>query len=632
VKTTLKRQLLVRFVAVILTTGVVSCVIGTVLINKWTMGQAEDRVGNSLNAAREVINHRLENIESTVRFASSTALVRDALPDKDRSRVRGYLEDLRKKGGLDTLDLADEKGTVLLRSSNPGVAGDIALNDETVQKALSSRATASSIEVVPYGLIRKEGETLASQCAIHRDGPAKEEQSGATPVMVLMSASPVFQKNGIMIGVVYGGEVLNRNNEIVDRIRDILYRNEKYRGKDLGVATIFLNNVRIATNSRNEDGTRAIGTTLSKEVFEKVLRRGGRWVGKAQVVHDWYIMSYEPIRNVHNDIVGFLSVGMLERMFADMRKETLTIFFGITLLGVVLSIFIASLLSDTIVKPIDSLVQASHRISQGDFSVIVTPRSKNEIGELEATFNLMASSLEARNLEIKRLTERHMARSEKLASIGRLAAGIAHEINNPLTSVLTFSSLLLRKADESQREKLDIIVKETTRCGEIVRELLNFARQSEPKKEACNINKIIVSALSLTKNQLKVSDSRINTAVELQELPPSMADRDQLLEVFINMVINALDAMPQGGDLTTKTRLLEDGKTIEITVSDTGQGIPEEDLEKIFEPFFTTKEAGKGTGLGLAVSYGIIEAHKGSIDVKSEVGKGTTFIITLPVE
>ncbi len=225
-----------------------------------------------------------------------------------------------------------------------------------------------------------------------------------------------------------------------------------------------------------------------------------------------------------------------------------------------------------------------------------------------------------------------MARSEKLASIGRLAAGIAHEINNPLTSVLTFSSLLLRKADESQREKLDIIVKETTRCGEIVRELLNFARQSEPKKEACNINKIIVSALSLTKNQLKVSDSRINTAVEFQELPPLMADRDQLLEVFINMVINALDAMPQGGDLMTKTRLLEDGKTIEISISDTGQGIPEEDLEKIFEPFFTTKEAGKGTGLGLAVSYGIIEAHKGSIDVKSEVGKGTTFIITLPVE
>ncbi len=223
-------------------------------------------------------------------------------------------------------------------------------------------------------------------------------------------------------------------------------------------------------------------------------------------------------------------------------------------------------------------------------------------------------------------------RSEKLASIGRLAAGIAHEINNPLTSVLTFSSLLLRKAEEGQRERLEIIVKETTRCREIVRELLNFARQSEPRKEPCNINRIIENALSLTKNQLKVSENYVTMVKELGDLPPLQADPDQMLEVFINMIINAIDAMPKGGELRTRTRLLENEKSIEIRVIDTGQGIPKENLEKVFDPFFTTKEAGKGTGLGLAVIYGIIEAHNGSIDVESEVGKGTTFIIKLPVE
>src|SRR5208337_1088701 len=154
-------------------------------------------------------------------------------------------------------------------------------------------------------------------------------------------------------------------------------------------------------------------------------------------------------------------------------------------------------------------VAVSHMISRGDFTARVRTQSANEIGELETTFNLMASSLQAREEEIRRLNRQHLMRSEKLASIGRLAAGIAHEINNPLTSVLTFSSLLLRKAEDGRKDKLEIIVKETTRCRDIVRDLLNFARQGEPKKEECSINRLVESALSLTKNQLKVRENSI---------------------------------------------------------------------------------------------------------------------------
>ena len=243
----------------------------------------------------------------------------------------------------------------------------------------------------------------------------------------------------------------------------------------------------------------------------------------------------------------------------------------------------------------------------------------------------MASSLQARDEEIRRLNRQHLMRSEKLASIGRLAAGIAHEINNPLTSVLTFSSLLLRKAEDGQKEKLDIIVKETTRCREIVRRLLNFSRQTEPRKENCNINHVIESALSLTKNQLKVRENAITVKKELGELPSLQFDPNQMLEVFINMIINAVDAMAKGGELGITTGLTEDAKAVEIKISDTGYGIAKENLEKVFDPFFTTKEVGKGTGLGLAVTYGIIDGHNGSIDVESEVGKGTTFVIRLPL-
>jgi len=234
--------------------------------------------------------------------------------------------------------------------------------------------------------------------------------------------------------------------------------------------------------------------------------------------------------------------------------------------------------------------------------------------------------------ERKRLDEQRLMRSEKLASIGRLAAGIAHEINNPLTSILTFSSLLLRKAEEEQKEKLEIIVKETTRCREIVRGLLNFARQGEPKKEACDVNRIIEAALALTKNQLKVSENRITMEKALANVPLQQLDPNQILEVFVNIIINALDAMPNGGQLSIATGLVENEKAVEIRVADTGCGIPKESLARVFDPFFTTKEPGKGTGLGLAVSYGIIDGHNGSIDVESELGKGTTFIIRLPLE
>jgi signal transduction histidine kinase len=235
--------------------------------------------------------------------------------------------------------------------------------------------------------------------------------------------------------------------------------------------------------------------------------------------------------------------------------------------------------------------------------------------------------------DYRKMNEQRLMRSEKLASIGRLAAGIAHEINNPLTSVLTFSSLLLRKAETGdQKEKLEIIVKETTRCRQIVRDLLNFARLGEPKKEECSINQIIESALSLTKNQLKMSEMRIAVKKELEELPLLQLDPDQMLEVFVNIIINAIDAMPQGGELNFTTRLAQGGKAVEIRASDTGYGIPRENLAKVFDPFFTTKDAGKGTGLGLSVTYGIIDRHNGTIDVESEVRKGTTFIIKLPLE
>jgi two-component system, NtrC family, sensor kinase len=350
---------------------------------------------------------------------------------------------------------------------------------------------------------------------------------------------------------------------------------------------------------------------------------------KSQLIKGFFAVIF--ITTLFSSAIGILLITRFTAL-ADMRRETLIIFSSITLFGMVLSIVVANFLADTIVKPINYLVKVSKRISQGDFSVKVEERSRNEIGELEKTFSLMASSLQERDHEIKRLNEQRLMRSEKLASIGRLAAGIAHEINNPLTAVLTFSSLLLRKAVEPQKEKLEIIVKETTRCREIVRGLLNFARQNEPLKQICSVNDIIENALSLTRNQIKVSESRVAVIKEFGDLPAISIDPNQMLEAFINIIINAIDAMSGGGTLRVTTLKMDGEGKIEIRFTDTGCGIPKEHLEQIFDPFFTTKEPGKGTGLGLAVTYGIVERHQGTIDVESEVGKGTTFTIRLLTE
>ena len=235
----------------------------------------------------------------------------------------------------------------------------------------------------------------------------------------------------------------------------------------------------------------------------------------------------------------------------------------------------------------------------------------------------------------KKLQETHLqlVNSEKMASLGKLAAGIAHEINNPLGGILIYSSLMMEDLPEDDPKRGDLarIVQEAGRCKEIVKGLLEFARQTEPKKEPTDINRAINDGLFFLVNQALFHNIRI-----VKELDPFLpfvrGDASQLKQVFMNIIVNAAEAMRGNGTLTITTYHSSDRRTVLIVFTDTGEGIPEENLSRIFEPFFTTKDVGKGTGLGLATSYGIVEDHGGKIRVKSKVGEGTTFTIELPVQ
>jgi len=241
-----------------------------------------------------------------------------------------------------------------------------------------------------------------------------------------------------------------------------------------------------------------------------------------------------------------------------------------------------------------------------------------------------AAELEKAYRELQQLQDQ-LIQAEKMASLGKLAAGVAHEINNPLTGILTFAHLLLKKTpeDDPQREDLEVIVTEATRCKRIVQGLLDFARQRDPEKSLADINKIIEDSLSLVENQASFQNIEIIKELD-SDLPKIMVDVNQIQQVFMNIILNAAEAMPDGGYLTISTQVVD--RSIEIKFIDTGCGIPQENIGRLFDPFFTTKEPGKGTGLGLAVSHGIVTRHQGRIEVESQVGKGTTFTVKLPIQ
>ena len=234
--------------------------------------------------------------------------------------------------------------------------------------------------------------------------------------------------------------------------------------------------------------------------------------------------------------------------------------------------------------------------------------------------------------EERQKLEVQLIQSEKMASLGQLAAGVAHEINNPLTGVLTSGHLLLKKfeqIDDPNREDIEIVVRETTRCREIVRQLLDFARQSTPTMVCTNLTPLINETLSIMENQFHIKNIKIIKELK-EDIPDIMLDVNQIEQVFINILLNAIEAMSEGGTITISSDY--DQHFVNVTFQDNGRGISEKNLGKIFDPFFTTKFNQKGTGLGLSVSYGIIRRHNGTIEVKSKVNEGTAFIVKLPLE
>ncbi len=645
----LRAKFVLSFLGVICFGGILTLTFGTRLEHNTIFSLAQAKVRHDLASAWMVYNEKLNNIRDIVLLNSMRESIQHAVTHDDRETLMKYLSRVRKDFRLDILTLTDTQGRVILRTTQPEIKGDDQSQDPLIDRALRGE-TVQATQIIPKEELLKEGKDLADRAYlkfIPTPKAAIRKEDHEEDGMMLKAAAPLIDETGDIIGVLYGGILLNQNYEIVDRVKEIVFKGEKYKGIDIGTVTIFQNDLRVSTNVKSLEGQRAIGTRVSKEVNKAVLEEGKAWIHRAFVVHDWYIAAYEPIRSIDAEIIGILYVGMLEKPYIDLRNNVMLTFTGIAIICVAILLVILYFITSTIIHPLQSMVVATTKIAQGDLSHKVNINFRDEIGQLAQAFNQMTEDLNKANkkliqwgktLEIKvkertkKLQEMQdsLVHSEKMASLGKMAAGVAHEINNPLTSILINTHLMLEKTEKNDTfyENLSLIADETSRCSEIVKGLLEFSRQNPPQKNFADINELIDSTLSILENQVAFQNIKIIKNLD-QNLPQIEIDANKIKQVFWNLAINAAEAMPEEGTLTIVTRYSKDKKYIEIEVADTGIGIPKEKIRQLFDPFFTTKD--KGTGLGLAVSYGIIEQHQGKIEAKSEESQGSTFIISLPI-
>ncbi len=340
-------KLAILFLGLACFIGVMSSLIVNSLITNRIISEAQERVKEHLNSARYVYQTKLKEIDRVIHWISQRHILKKGVKEGKLNPLRDELSKLMKEEGLDFLTLVDRRGVVLLRVHYPESLGDSLLADLFIQEALKKKSL-SGTQVLSGEELSKEGEGLTKKAAILSIQPSKEireHRVEETSGMVLKSAHPVLDFNGEILGAITGGVLLNRNFEIVDEIKNIVFKDTKYKGREIGTATIFLGDLRITTNVMDKEGNRAIGTRAMKEVQEQVLGRGIPWIQRAFVVDDWYITAYEPIYDIQGKIVGMLYVGMMEAKYATLKERLILLFFFFSMSAMVVALGISFLIS-----------------------------------------------------------------------------------------------------------------------------------------------------------------------------------------------------------------------------------------------------------------------------------------------
>ncbi|GFO57691.1 two-component sensor histidine kinase [Geomonas silvestris] len=630
---------------------------GVFILSAKVATQAQEKVRYDLNVAREAYQNELTRLYDVVKFTAAFGKTGETLVSGNREAVADILTPVRSNEHLDLLGAVDASGKVIYRASNPEWAGDDKGRNQFVARALRGEIV-SGTTVLPAAELALEGDALLHQAKVPAPVPgAKGEPPASVPSagMFLFVAAPVRDRAGNVLGALYGGILLNNSRFFVEKIKSVVYEGARLHGNDIGTTTLYLGDQMIATTLPLHGRERLADMKLTRQVNGKVLLAKTRWVGRSYVGNDWYLSAYEPILSLQGVPIGALAVGMLESQYSAVKIDMAVLLSFVLLVSCLVGVSMAGFLGKKLAHPIKELELLTRRVAAGERNVQSHIESRDEIGDLAERFNVMSRSLAERedsiielnrNLEEKvklrtaeleennRLllqTREELLRVEKLAAIGELAAGVAHEINNPMAIIRGNVELLQITVpeDAENREEVDTIFQQVKRVERIVSNLQKFARKQKRENAPVHINELLHEIVAQIRHQVPLDGIKVvenySRAVEVVA-----GDGDQLRQVFTNLVLNGVQAMPQGGVLSLKTAPVTDTELYEVQVADTGVGIQPENLSQVFNPFFTTKPS--GTGLGLSVSYGIVREHGGTIDIQSIPGSGTTFSVVLPRE
>ena len=617
------------------------------------------KVNGDLTIAHQYLARILEKTGVQIRALSLSARFHEVLASDARGPLQDLLDEARKEIGLDFLYLTNGRGDVL--AASPPLQHRPRSDWPIIKSALSGEVPATGVDIFDNDELAAISPVLAERARLDivpTPNAVPTDRSTETRGMVVHAASRAMLPDGGAAALV-GGTLLNQNLEFIDTINDLVYRAASLPEGSQGTATLFLDDVRISTNVRLFEGRRALGTRVSAAVRSAVLGEGRTWLDSAFVVNDWYISAYEPLVDSYGKRVGMLYVGFLEKPFSEAKYQTLVIivaaFVAITAATVPIFLRWAS----SIFMPLERVTATISEVERGNLSARTKmPVSGDEIGRVAVHLDSLLDQIQERDRQLREWNEelnvrvrertrdlehanlkleattKQLIMSEKLAAIGEVTAGVAHEINNPIAvmqgNLDVIRSVFGADADKAKVE-FRLLDEQIHRISQIVTKLLQFAR---PEEYAGYVERhapasVISDCLPLVQHLLNKTEIAVVRDDRASRLV--LMNHNELQQVLINLIVNAIHAMPDGGTLTLRSFDAErDGHPgVAIAVADTGIGMSTEVIEKIFDPFYTTKRR-QGTGLGLSISQTLIERQGGQVTAESRVGLGSTFTVWLP--
>lgn len=644
----LRARLLLGFLLVLSIVGAVGIPTGLSFISRTLRDEAMRRVEIDLGAAWAAFEAERGHVQTVLSLVSQGEPIRAALlAPADKGALGADLETLRRRHELDILTVVDASGRVLLRSRSPYRRGDALDRDPVVRRALGGQAASGTI-LVDADALRAKGDDLAERAYIplvYTERAAPTARTAEDRGLVLEAALPILDSGGGVRGALVGGLLLNRKFPLVDRIRTTVFGDRTYDGKPVGTVTLFLGDVRIATNVMLDAGTRALGTRVSKEVSEKVLDRGERFADRAFVVNDWYLSAYDPIRDPEGRVVGIIYVGLLEKAYLQYRAGLAREYLAISFLAVLLSVVAALVISSGMRRPVMRLVEATRQISSGNLAARVqVSRGSQEIVELAQAFNSMAERLEADKRKLEEgaaaLQKSYSETAEKNRAYLEMLGFVTHELKSPLASIVfgigSLREGLLGPLTEAQEAALRSSAYSADYLHATIANYLNLGRLEEGELrlelQDVPLQRALVAPLVERLSEL-AGERGIRLFSDVGEDLVARCDKGLVASVLENLVSNAVKYGSSGGRVRVSAEKTAEG-TLTCSVWNDGPGFAPMDGERLFRKFSRLRgdrnDTRPGTGLGLFVARQIVERHGGRIWAESDEGHWARFSFTLP--